>query len=289
MARLNITAAVLLVLAWVLVPGSAQAETYHTCAGFITSLPAVISTQGTWCMKQDLATAVTSGNAITINTNNVTIDCNDFKLGGLAAGVGTSALGISAIGRSNVTVRHCNVRGFYVGIYLEDIAGGGHAVEDNRLDGNTFNGVLVEGDGSVVRRNRVSDTGGSTVTASPYGIATTGSVDVIDNTVSGMTSTAGSNANVFGIHTDFNVDAEVTGNRVRGLVPDGTGASFGIFNLNSERITMRSNDVHGNGALGSVGFRCTTGTIGNALDNVINRFETGMTNCVDAGGNVVNP
>ena len=76
-------------------PASA-AESYDNCAGFITSLPAVISSQGTWCMKQDLATAVTSGFVITVATNNVTIDCNNFKLGGLAAGAGTQASGIFA-------------------------------------------------------------------------------------------------------------------------------------------------------------------------------------------------
>ena len=67
------------------------AQSYDNCTGFITSVPAVISTQGTWCLKQDLATAIASGNAISVNANNVTLDCNDFKLGGLAAGAGTVA------------------------------------------------------------------------------------------------------------------------------------------------------------------------------------------------------
>ena len=51
------------------------AQSYDSCAGFIDSLPATITTQGTWCLRGDLATSVTSGNAITIATNNVTIDC----------------------------------------------------------------------------------------------------------------------------------------------------------------------------------------------------------------------
>src|SRR6185369_16529682 len=72
---------------------ASAAESYDNCTGFITSLPAVVTTQGTWCLKQDLATAITSGNAITINTGNVTIDCNDFKLGGMSAGLATQAIG----------------------------------------------------------------------------------------------------------------------------------------------------------------------------------------------------
>src|SRR4249920_3466180 len=84
--------------------GSAHAaQSYDNCTGFITSLPAVITTQGTWCLKQDLATTVTSGSAITINTNNVTIDCNDFKLGGLGAGLATLANGIYSLNRVNAT------------------------------------------------------------------------------------------------------------------------------------------------------------------------------------------
>ena len=39
------------------VPASA-AESYDGCSGFITVLPATIDTQGVWCLKQDLATAI---------------------------------------------------------------------------------------------------------------------------------------------------------------------------------------------------------------------------------------
>src|SRR5690606_24652633 len=70
------------------------AQSYDACTGFIDSVPATISTQGVWCLRKDLSTNITSGNAITIATNNVTIDCNDFKLGGLAAGNGSNAFGI---------------------------------------------------------------------------------------------------------------------------------------------------------------------------------------------------
>src|SRR4029079_17155739 len=50
-----------------------HAETFHTCGTTIASLPAVISTQGVFCLTHDLNTAITSGNAITVNANNVTI------------------------------------------------------------------------------------------------------------------------------------------------------------------------------------------------------------------------
>src|SRR5688500_7900792 len=86
-----------------LAPGASRAaESYDNCTGFIDSLPAVITKQGTWCMRKDLSTAIDTGNAITVATNNVTIDCNDFKIGGLAAGVDTLAHGIVAADRKSV-------------------------------------------------------------------------------------------------------------------------------------------------------------------------------------------
>ena len=104
------------------------AESYDSCVGFIDSIPAVISTQGTWCLRRDLSTSMASGSAITVSANNVTIDCNDFKLGGLAAGNATTTKGINAMGRLNVAVRNCSVRGFLMGIAME--GGGTYTVED---------------------------------------------------------------------------------------------------------------------------------------------------------------
>src|SRR5690606_35329103 len=80
---------------------AAAAESFDNCSGFIDSVPAVIATQGVWCLRGNLATNIGSGgsSAITIAANNVTIDCNHFKLGGLAAGNGSQADGIHASDR----------------------------------------------------------------------------------------------------------------------------------------------------------------------------------------------
>lgn len=185
--------AALLLLAGVagaFIPGTARAETYHTCAGFIDSVPATITTQGVWCLRKDLSTSITSGNAITIATNNVTVDCNDFKLGGLAAGDGSEAIGIYTYDRQNLTVRNCNVRGFFHGIAVggpfTSSGGSGHLVEDNRLDNNLAAGIFLRNaSNSLVRRNQVYDTGGSLTADQIYGIYAT-EADVIDNTVAGV-------------------------------------------------------------------------------------------------------
>jgi parallel beta-helix repeat protein len=263
------------------------AQSYDNCTGFITSLPTVITTQGTWCLKSDLVTGITGGNAIIVNTNNVTIDCNDFKVGDLAAGAGTSAHGIDATDRLNVTVRRCNIRGFLFGIYFSGASGGGHVIEDNRFDGNTYSGLYVRGDGSVVRRNRVVNTGGSTVQSDTTALWTSGSVDVLNNTVSDAVAGSG-NTNAFGIYMSNDLNGRIIGNGVRGVVRSGTGIAYGIFNTSSDRITLRDNDVVGDSSTGSTGLLCFTAN-GHAKDNVINGFATGINSCTDDGGNVIAP
>ena len=264
------------------------AQSYDNCTAFIDTLPASISTQGTWCLRHDVTTAITSGNAITINTNNVTIDCNDFKLGGLQGGVGTSTIGIYALSRLNITVRHCGIRGFLYGIYLVGAGGGGHLVEDNRLDGNTYISLDIEGDGSLVQRNRVNTTGGSTsAPGGSIGLYTQDGVDILDNSVDGVAPSADGSGNgaARGIYTNLNSTGSLISNRVRGLAPQGNGGAYAIYNFSSGGISMERNHVSGPG---TAGLRCTDAT-GRAKDNIIGGFTTGLLICGDAGGNDITP
>jgi len=253
------------------------AESYDNCTGFITSLPATITTQGTWCMDSDLATAIASGTAITVATNNVTIDCNHFKIGGLQAGIGTDATGIRAESRLNLTVRNCNIRGFRTGIIAA--LGGGHMIEGSRFDANTFRGIFVSGAGSTVRDNQVVDTGGSQgfMATNSTGIQVSNGVDVVDNVVNGVAPSA-ADTSARGIRTDSNGDGSVIGNRVRGLAPTGTGIALGIDNLDSGRTVVRGNTVQGPGGSGGIGIRCVDNQA-SARDNVVAGFQTGVLNC----------
>jgi parallel beta-helix repeat protein len=262
---------------------SHAAQSYDNCTGFITSLPATITTQGTWCLNADLTTAITSGNAITVAANNVTIDCNDFKLGGLAAGAATQTFGIYANTQDNLTIRRCNIRGFYRGVYL--VNGSGHLIEDNRFDSNTYTGVYVASDRSIIRRNLVIATAGSSISYASFGIYSNGSVDVLDNTVNGVTA-GGTSSSAYGIQSYNNPDGSISGNRVRGVVKTGTGIAYGIFNGNSGRITLRNNDVVGDGIAGSTGLRCISAQ-GRATGNVVGGFVTAIDTCSGTNNEIV--
>jgi len=111
-------------------------------------------------------------------------------------------------------------------------------------------------------------------------------VDVLDNTVSGVQATGGGNGSAYGITTYNNFSASVSRNRVRGLVKDGSGSAWGIFNDASGRVIVTGNHLVGSGT-GSTGLRCDSGEE-TVADNVISGFATGST-CPDDGGNIIKP
>jgi hypothetical protein len=171
----------------------AAAET-RTCTA-VPSLPYTIATQGTYCLTDDLTTAITTGNAITITANNVVLDLNGHRLSGLPGGTGTEAYGIYASKRQNITIHNGTIRGFYVGVFLDDDApytsSQGHVIEDVRTDQATAAGISVRGRACTLRRNQVIATGGTTLFANPsaVGIVVVGPGHrVLDNDV--MTVTA---------------------------------------------------------------------------------------------------
>jgi parallel beta-helix repeat protein len=272
-------------LAW---PGSSAraAKGYDNCSGFIDALPATINTQGVWCLRKNLSTSITSGHAINILANNVTIDCNNFKVGGLAGGPGTVASGIHAEGRHNITIRHCNIRGFGSGIVLA--GGGGHFVENNTVDNSTLAGISVAGEGTMVRRNQVRDIGGAVTPAGAVvGISVGDDVDVIDNAVSGVAANpAAVNANAYGIQVVGVGDGSINDNRVRGLAPVGEGFAVGILVEGNGRTTIRDNHLMGTADPGSVAVLCG-GTRNTARDNIMGGFLTGVSGCL-ADGNTFN-
>lgn len=260
------------------------AESYDNCNNFIDSLPVTISTQGVWCLRKDVATGINSGAAIQIDTNNVTINCNGFKIGGLAAGPVSKTKGISATGRQNITVRGCSVRGFYTGIYIG--GGGGHMVERNRLDHNLSMGISV-GDwfgsateNSVIQGNTISDTG-SPEGSSVVGIFSNGG-DVIDNTVSGL-FTKGDGA-TYGIVASKS-GAVIRGNRVRDMEASNKVEALGIWAPGSDaRIEDNSVAIVGAGS-GHIGILGDSGYWQACADNTSAGFPVPIDGCVDGGGN----
>ena len=216
-----------------------QAETINCTP--ITSLPATIDTQGVYCLTGNLATSQTSGNAIEITANNVTLDLNGWKLGGQGAGTGTQAYGIYS-GAVNVTVRNGIVRGFRRGVWL---TGRGGTVQGITADQNTTEGIVVSGQGSVVQGNQVVDTGGSTLAANvnATGILAQGSGSLVQNNlVSGLAATgSGSDHGIYFYSTASQSTAR--GNVVSDTAPPVGGSSFGILMTGTSAVAVSNNIV----------------------------------------------
>jgi len=244
----KLAASLLVLLALALGATPARAETVNCTA--ITALPAVITVQGVYCFTGNLATAITSGNAIDIQTNNVVLDLNGFKLGGLAAGTGTGAVGIHASNRQNITIKNGTIRGFAEGIFLPGDASQGHVIEGTRADQNTVEGIDVRGTGAIVRNNQVVATGGTTA--------------------------FGPNASAFGIVV-LGSGARVLNNDVIDTVPRGTGTGYAIF------VSAQDMVVEGN-RLSNATEGVSLQGVGDALV-VNNRFTTMLGGIIcDSGG-----
>jgi hypothetical protein len=259
----------------------AQAET--TNCTVITSLPITITTQGIYCLTSDLSTSMASGMAITIANNNVMIDLNGHKLGGLAAGSGTQVYGIYADQRKNITIRNGTVRGFYYGIWLHDLSpfttSQGHLIEDIRADMNTFFGINVAGKGNIIRNNQVVSTGGSTNTYDAYGIVAVGPGSrVLNNDI--IETKEQSTGVAAGIYGPISPGSVVENNRI-GNSSLGTGTSYGINIKNSSDVLVSNNRV----TTMNYGVDYAIGSTGKYRDNLTSGVTFPYSGGTNAGNN----
>jgi hypothetical protein len=193
----------------------------------ITSLPQTIAAPGQYCLVGDLTFTAGNGSAILIEASDVVVDLNGHVLENVA-GSSTSAYGISALHRRNVTIRNGTVRRFQraVSLWADNLnQSWGHRVENLHVDRCTGSGIVVRGGASVISRNVVSETG-SAVAGSPVAIGMAGPGSrVIDNDVAVVRTTG--NGISIGISLTNMGGGMVINNRV-------TGALYGIqFSLSN--------------------------------------------------------
>jgi len=267
----------LIALATALMATPAKAETIECTV--IDTIPIIITVQGVYCLKGNLASSLTSGNMIEVATNNVTIDMNGFKLGGLAAGAGTNANGIFALNRRNITIRNGSIRGFFRGIFLDGDAASssGHLLEDLRLDGNTAIGAQVQGTGNIIRNNQVVNTGPGDNVTSAAGLVILNSNDSVveGNVISSVSETLQST----GIFVQLSSLIEVRNNTV--LRTKDAASNRGITVVNSNDVTIIGNRILNPATTGDGGILdfgdSSTGV--NCIDNIIAGYTTATSGC----------
>lgn len=140
------------------VPAGAQ-----TCTT-ISSVPYTVRQSGSYCLSGPLQTSIASGEAISVQADNVTIDLRGFTLEG-TAGISTLARGVYSWNRRGITVRNGTIAGFFHGILLDnnnlDLSRD-HVVEKVLVRDCTYTGIQMEGVGMILRDSTVRDIGGPT-------------------------------------------------------------------------------------------------------------------------------
>lgn len=140
-------------------------------------------------LKQSLSLPLVQGRAIDVRADDVTIDLNGHILSNFPGA--TSGRGIYSMNHKRITVRNGTIRDFETGIYLQNRSGVsmGHLIEDLVIEGSKHSGMVVDGKPSVIRNNRVMETG-SMIFASGIFAAGEG-IRVIGNVVTGIVEASG--------------------------------------------------------------------------------------------------
>jgi hypothetical protein len=233
-----LAASALLGLGFAAAPRVASAAASHdNCTGFVDTPGTVITTPGTWCLRQDLEASDASVHAITIAADDVVLDCGDRHVRFVGA-VNTTSDGIHAEEHHSITVRNCRVSGFRYGIMVFGAATATHSnvVEDNVVTDITVIGIRVDGDQSVARRNRISRVISPVVNRAVYGIVGAYGVAIEDNTIQHLIGQSGS---VWGIFVSQGKGNLVRGNQLRDL--DGNGNVVGMIFEGGYRATVTDN------------------------------------------------
>lgn len=122
----------------------------------IASLPYTITTPGFYYLAGNLTYSSTTGNAITINADDVTLDLMGNALTGPGAATGTVEA-ITMYGRTNVEIRNGTVRNFFVGVHDGDINNGKkHRALNLRVTNTTF-GIIFDGFNHLIKNCSAMD------------------------------------------------------------------------------------------------------------------------------------
>jgi parallel beta-helix repeat protein len=245
-----------------------------------SDLPLTITKPKSYYLVEDVNFTDDANNAITIESDDVTIDLMGYTLKGPDSGTKS---GIYMDRRSNVEILNGTIRDFYYGIYEENSLGGSksHRIINVRAVSNLWTGIRLKGTGNLVKDCTVATNGASGIYIWTGGTVTGNTA--YDNSMSGIwtgkCSTVTNNMAYFngndGIYAYYG--STVIGNTSR------SNDSDGIYAYNG--CTVIGNTVYQNDCNGIYAERCCTVTNNTAYDNGDNGIHAGLSSTVT--GNTV--
>jgi hypothetical protein len=135
----------------------------HTASAACTTLfgavPYVISAPGEYCLFRSVRMTA-AGNAITINSSNVTVNLQGYSIFTAASENGQYSVGIYSMGRNNITLRNGRLRGFTKAVEMQSdlLAGANYLVEGLIVRSSGQMGLDIRGGNSTIQDNVVSNT-----------------------------------------------------------------------------------------------------------------------------------
>ena len=259
----------------------------------ITALPATIADAGKYCLAQDFTVNSTSIKAITIDANDVELDCRGHTIRNLAMSDHGTSEGIFSYDRNSISVRNCKIQGgFTNGISLLQNNNNPTrtyyiTVEDNLVAGPYWHGIRVYGSAVEIRDNRIYDIGGQ-LDNYAMGIRVAGSVAggspkfhlVHGNVVAGTNSPY---KQAFGIYSENSVASLYWMNEVTGTTASNQGFRSYAFRIGGSVNSVRDNNIVGSPLANDTGIYATTGST-DCYDNHI-RSPQPTTGCDATMGN----
>jgi hypothetical protein len=260
----------------------------------INAIPATITAPGKYCLTNDFAVNVTTGNSITIASNGVTLDCDGHALRNTSTSTVGAANGIGLVSRHDVAIRNCRIIGGYrngiAATQNNTIANQNYYItlDNNYVAGPLFNGILAYGSGIEVTNNRIYDIGGlnnNNAFGIHLGASTVSSYFkfhlVKDNLVAGTNSPYLSS---YGIYSEGTVAGIFVGNGITGTTA--ANATYGAYGIRLAGSLNRITDNHVvSGGDPDKDFGISTTDTGSACFDNYTRAITRTTTCDATLGN----
>jgi hypothetical protein len=272
----------------ILCPSAAHAA---SCTA-IAAVPTTISAPGNYCLVQNYTVNQGAGAAISIASNDVSLDCDGHSIRNLSTFNNGSSTGIYAYGQNNITVKNCRITGgFTNGIDISQsntIANKAYynTIENNYVAGPLLHGIRAYGSVIEVSNNRVYDIGGQ-LNNYAVGIRLGGSTAagafrmhiVRNNYVVGTRSPYSA---AYGIFSDGSLASAYIDNGVAGTAGAAGKLIYGMYVIGTyNRLT--DNHVTGTGVSNEIGIFSTDAT-STCFDNYL-RTTVATKNCNAALGN----
>jgi len=148
----------MLVMGLMVATSGAATPTCSLVTGGTKTVTTTISVPGNYCLSTKLTYTPSTGDAIAITADNVTLDLSGYNVVNSSAGARS---GVYASDKSFIIVKNGTIDGFNDGVLLtkDSVATTGHIIENLHILNSSNEGIEMECTGGVIRNNVIISSG----------------------------------------------------------------------------------------------------------------------------------